>query len=64
MDLTRSLLRVLLPGAVVGALLLGWQGVPMNFHPYAIARGLEAQRQVIPQGPVAVLEIIKNLGIR
>jgi potassium-transporting ATPase potassium-binding subunit len=61
-DLTRGLLWVLLPGAVVGALLLVWQGVPMNFHPYAIAIGLEGQSQIIPQGPVAALEIIKNLG--
>jgi K+-transporting ATPase ATPase A chain len=61
-DLTRGLLWVLLPGAIFGAVLLAWQGVPMNFHQYAIASGLEGQRQVIPQGPVAALEIIKNLG--
>jgi potassium-transporting ATPase potassium-binding subunit len=61
-DLTRSLLWILLPGALIGAPLLVWQGVPMNFHPYAIATTLEGQRQVIPQGPVAALEIIKNLG--
>ena len=34
----------------------------MNFHPYAIATTLEGKTQVIPQGPVAALEIIKNLG--
>ena len=61
-DLTRSLLWVLLPGAVIGAMLLVWQGVPINFHPYLIVTTLEGQRQVIPQGPVAALEIIKNLG--
>jgi len=61
-DLTRALLRVLLPGAVLGALLLSWQGVPMNFHPYAVAHTLEGNNQVIPQGPVTALEIIKNLG--
>jgi potassium-transporting ATPase potassium-binding subunit len=61
-DLTRSLLWVLLPGALLGAVLLVSQGVPMNFHPYAIASSLEGTRQVIPQGPVAALEIIKNLG--
>jgi len=61
-DLTRSLTRVLLPGALLGALLLTWQGVPMNFQPYAQANTLEASKQVIPQGPVAALEIIKNLG--
>src|SRR5260370_23923469 len=61
-DLTRSLLWILLPGALVGALLLVWQGVPMNFHPYVIATTVEGAKQVIPQGPVAAMEIIKNLG--
>ncbi len=61
-DLTRSLLWILLPGALVGALLLVWQGVPMNFHPYVTATTVEGAKQVIPQGPVAALEIIKNLG--
>lgn len=61
-DLTRALLWILLPGALLGALLLAWQGVPMNFHSYAAATTVEGPRQVIPQGPVAALEIIKNLG--
>ena len=61
-DLVRSILWVLLPLSVVGALLLVWQGVPMNFHPYTQVAGLEGARQTIAQGPVAALEIIKNLG--
>ncbi|HXX19238.1 MAG TPA: potassium-transporting ATPase subunit KdpA [Candidatus Acidoferrum sp.] len=61
-DLTRALLWVLLPAALLGALLLAWQGVPMNFHPYAVATTVEGVKQVIPQGPVAALEIVKNLG--
>jgi K+-transporting ATPase ATPase A chain len=61
-DLTRGLLWILLPGSVLGALLLVAQGVPMNFHPYVVARSLEGALQVIPRGPVAALEIIKNLG--
>jgi potassium-transporting ATPase potassium-binding subunit len=61
-DLTRALLWVLLPGALLGALLLVWQGVPMNFHHYAVVTTVEGTQQVIPQGPVAALEIIKNLG--
>lgn len=61
-DLTRSLLWVLLPGALVGALLVVGQGVPMDFHPYTMATSVEGGKQVIPQGPVAALEIIKNLG--
>jgi K+-transporting ATPase ATPase A chain len=61
-DLTRSLLWILLPAALIGALLLVWQGVPMNFNQYAVATTVEGAKQVIPQGPVAALEIIKNLG--
>jgi K+-transporting ATPase ATPase A chain len=61
-DLTRALLWILLPGALLGAVLLVWQGVPMNVHQYAVATTVEGARQVIPQGPVAALEIIKNLG--
>jgi len=61
-DLTRSLLWVLLPGALIGSLLLVWQGVPMNFQHYVVASTLEGAHQVIPQGPVAALETIKNLG--
>jgi K+-transporting ATPase ATPase A chain len=61
-DLTRASLWILLPGALLGALLLVWQGVPMNFHHYTIATTIEGAKEVIPQGPVAALEIIKNLG--
>ncbi len=61
-DLTRAVLWILLPGALIGSLLLVWQGVPMNFHHYAVATTVEGTQQVIPQGPVAALEIIKNLG--
>jgi potassium-transporting ATPase potassium-binding subunit len=61
-DLVRSILWVLLPLSIVGALALAWQGVPMNFHPYALATALDGSRQTIAQGPVAALEIIKNLG--
>ena len=61
-DLVRALLWVLLPLALVGALLLVWQGVPMNFHSYTQVRTLEGASQTIAQGPVAALEFIKNLG--
>jgi K+-transporting ATPase ATPase A chain len=36
-DLTRATLWVLLPPAIVGTLVLVWQGVPLNFAPYAKA---------------------------
>ena len=61
-DLTRAMLWILLPGALIGALVLVWQGVPMNLRPYTVATTVERAQQVIPQGPVAALEIIKNLG--
>jgi len=61
-DLVRSILWVLLPLSIAGALLLVWQGVPMNFNRYVQATGLEGAHQTIAQGPVAALEIIKNLG--
>lgn len=61
-DVVRAMLWVLLPLALVGALVLVWQGVPMNFHPYSHARTVEGATQVIAQGPVAALETIKNLG--
>jgi K+-transporting ATPase ATPase A chain len=61
-DLVRSLLWVLLPLSLVGALLLVWQGVPCNLAPYTNVTTLEGAQQTIAQGPVAPLEIIKNLG--
>jgi K+-transporting ATPase ATPase A chain len=61
-DLTRTVLYVLLPIALVGALLLMWQGVPQNFGAYTAATTLEGAKQSIPQGPMASMEIIKELG--
>jgi K+-transporting ATPase ATPase A chain len=61
-DLIRGLLWVLLPVSLVGSLILVWQGVPLNLSPYGVARSLEGEPQTIAQGPVAVLEFIKNLG--
>src|SRR5580692_2978519 len=61
-DVTRSILYVLLPVCVVFALVLVWQGVPQNLHPYTQATTLESQTQTIAQGPVASQEAIKMLG--
>ena len=61
-DLIRSLLWVLLPLALVGSLVLVWQGVPLNLAPYTAVHTLEGRMQIIAQGPVAALEFIKNLG--
>jgi len=61
-DVTRSILYVLIPACVIFALVLVWQGVPQNLHPYTQATTLEAQTQTIAQGPVASQEAIKMLG--
>jgi K+-transporting ATPase ATPase A chain len=61
-DVTRSILYVLLPACAIFALVLVWQGVPQNLHPYTQATTLEAQSQTIAQGPVASQEAIKMLG--
>jgi K+-transporting ATPase ATPase A chain len=63
-DMTRTLLYVLLPGSFIYALLLVGQGVPQNLHAYTVAHPLEqpAQTQTIGQGPVASQEAIKMLG--
>jgi len=61
-DLIRAILWVLLPMSILGSLMLIAQGVPMNFQPYTIAHTVEGGTQTIAQGPVAVLEFIKNLG--
>jgi K+-transporting ATPase ATPase A chain len=61
-DLVRSLLWILLPLSWIGGLFLVWQGVPLNLSPYVSVQPLAGPAQVIAQGPVAVLECIKNLG--
>jgi potassium-transporting ATPase potassium-binding subunit len=61
-DLIRALLWVLLPLALLGSLILIWQGVPLNLAPYTEAHTLEGGVQIIAQGPVAALEFIENLG--
>jgi K+-transporting ATPase ATPase A chain len=61
-DLTRATLYVLLPIALVAALLLCSQGAIQNLHPYTTVKTLEGATQTIPQGPVASQEAIKMLG--
>jgi len=61
-DTTRTLLYVLLPASIIGALLMVAQGVPQNLHSYTTVHTLEGQTQTIAQGPVASQEVIKMLG--
>ena len=61
-DLTRSTLYVLLPLSIVLAILLVGQGVIQNFNHYETIHTLRGLQQVIPMGPVASQEAIKQLG--
>jgi K+-transporting ATPase ATPase A chain len=61
-DLVRTLLYVLLPISIVGALLLVSQGAIQNFSPYTVVHTLTGGTQTIAQGPVASQEVIKQLG--
>ena len=61
-DLVRITTRVLLPLSIIGGLLLVWQGVTQNFSANAVVNTIEGTKQIIAQGPVAALEIIKHLG--
>lgn len=61
-DLTRATLGLLLPGAIIAAVFLIWQGMPQNFDAYTTATTLEGSQQVIAQGPVASQVAIKMFG--
>jgi potassium-transporting ATPase potassium-binding subunit len=61
-DLTRSTLYVLLPLSILFAVFLVGQGVIQNFDTYQTAYTLQGAQQVIPMGPVASQEAIKQLG--
>jgi K+-transporting ATPase ATPase A chain len=61
-DITRTILYVLLPLSIIFAIFLTSQGVIQSFHPNIIAKTIENNQQVIPMGPVASQEAIKQLG--
>jgi potassium-transporting ATPase potassium-binding subunit len=61
-DLVRSTLYVLLPIAVVAAVVLAWQGVPQTLGGPVTATGLEGHAQTLYLGPIASQEAIKELG--
>ncbi len=61
-DLIRCTLYVLLPIALVGAVVLMSQGVIQNLAHYTTAHTLAGGTQSIAQGPVASQEVIKELG--
>ncbi len=62
-DLTRTMVRILLPLAFVFAIVLISQGVIQNFHGFTTAHTLEGgTEQLIPGGPAASQISIKQLG--
>jgi K+-transporting ATPase ATPase A chain len=70
-DMTKSVLYILLPISIIAALLLVSQGVIQNFDPYAnsslvqpiqTSDGQSISNQMIPMGPIASQEAIKELG--
>ncbi len=61
-DLTRTVIRVLLPLSFVLALIFVSQGVVQNFHGSTAATTVEKTVQSIPGGPVASQIAIKQLG--
>lgn len=62
-DLVRGVVRILLPIAIVGAVVLIAGGAIENFHlGDQVVSTLAGSKQTIPGGPVASQEIIKELG--
>ncbi len=61
-DLVRSTVRILLPIAIVGAVVLVSQGVVQNLREHQTIATLQGGSQLIPGGPVASQEVIKELG--
>jgi K+-transporting ATPase ATPase A chain len=61
-DLVRTILYVLAPISILGALVLVSQGVIQNFSSYLTAHTITGLTQSIAMGPVASQEAIKMLG--
>ncbi|HEY8303393.1 MAG TPA: potassium-transporting ATPase subunit KdpA [Solirubrobacteraceae bacterium] len=61
-DIVRTVLYVLGPISVIGALVLVSQGVIQNFSTYLTAHTITGLTQSIAMGPVASQEAIKTLG--
>jgi len=61
-DLVRSIVRLLLPLAFLVAIVYASQGVVQNMHANTKATTVEGSSQVIPGGPMASQESIKELG--
>ena len=61
-DLVRITTRILIPFAIVVALLLILSGTPQTLNANVAVETIEGKEQLIAMGPVASLESIKHLG--
>ncbi|MGH2878909.1 MAG: potassium-transporting ATPase subunit KdpA [Solirubrobacteraceae bacterium] len=61
-DIVRTVLYVMTPITVIGALILVSQGVIQNFAGYLTVHTVTGLTQTIAMGPVASQEVIKELG--
>ena len=61
-DVTRCVIRLLIPLAIVGGLVLIAGGAIENFSAYHTVTTLSGAQQTIPGGPVGSSEIIKDMG--
>jgi K+-transporting ATPase ATPase A chain len=61
-DMTRSVIYVLLPLSILLSIVLVSQGVIQNFKPYETVHTIQGASQVIPMGPAASQIAIKQLG--
>lgn len=61
-DVTRSVIYILLPLSFVMAVVLVGEGVIQNFSSYKKATTVEGAEQILPQGPAASQIAIKQLG--
>lgn len=61
-DITRIVIRLLLPLAVIAAVLFMIGGVVQNLNDPLVATTVQGATQTIPGGPVATQEAIKQLG--
>lgn len=61
-DLTRSIVYVLLPLSIILAVILACQGVVQTLEPYHTVHTIEGVTQRIPLGPAASQIAIKQLG--
>jgi K+-transporting ATPase ATPase A chain len=61
-DVTRGIIRLLLPLAVIGCIVLMAGGVIENLANYHVITTLSGAHQTIPGGTVASQEVIKDLG--